>query len=119
MNNKGFTLIEVLVGLIILAIGIIAIAGMQIISVKGNFFSNNVTQATIFGQEKMEELKNIPYADTDLSIGEHNEGTIASTIFSRKYTVAALGSSMKTVTVNVEWLDKTNHSVSLNTILSE
>jgi type IV pilus assembly protein PilV len=119
MNKKGFTLIEVLIGLIILAIGILAIAGMQIISVKGNFFSSNVTQATILGQEKLEELKNIPYDNTDLSIGEHNEGTITSTIFSRKYNVAGLGSSMKKVAVTVEWLDKTNHSISLNTILSE
>ena len=119
MNKKGFTLIEVLIGLIILAIGILAIAGMQIISIKGNFFSSNVTQATILGQEKLEELKNIPYTSTDLSIGEHNEGTITSTIFSRKYNVAGLGSSMKTVSVTIEWLDKTNHSISLNTILSE
>lgn len=119
MNKKGFTLIEVLIGLIILAIGILAIAGMQIVSVKGNFFSSNVTQATILGQEKLEELKNTPYSSADLNIGEHNEGTLSSTIFSRKYIVAALGSSMKTVAVTVEWLDKTNHKISLNTILSE
>lgn len=119
MNDKGFTLIEVLIGLIILAIGFLAIAGMQIVSIQGNFFSNNVTQATIFGQEKLEELKNIPYNSAALNIGEHPEGTIASTIFSRKYIVTLLGSSMKTVTVTVEWLDKTQHSISLNTILSE
>lgn len=119
MNTKGFTLIEVLIGLVILAIGILAIAGMQIVSIKGNFFSSNLTQATVLGQEKLEELKNIPYSSTDLSVGQYNEGMIPSTIFSRRYNVAALGSSMKTVVVTVEWLDQTNHSLSLNTILSE
>jgi type IV pilus modification protein PilV len=59
-NTKGFTLIEVLVGLIILSIGLLGIAGMQITSVKGNYFSNNLTQATYVAQDRLEYLKNLP-----------------------------------------------------------
>ena len=40
MDKKGFTLIEMLIGLVLLAIGLLAIAGMQITSVRGNFFSS-------------------------------------------------------------------------------
>jgi len=43
MGKKGFTLIEMLVGLVLLAIGLLAIAGMQIRSVNGNSFSANLT----------------------------------------------------------------------------
>jgi len=35
-NRRGFTLVEVLVDLVILAVGLVAIAGMLMTSMKGN-----------------------------------------------------------------------------------
>jgi type IV pilus assembly protein PilV len=117
---KGFTLIEVAAGLIILAIGLLAIAAMQITSAKGGFFSNNVTRATIFAQDKLEYLKSLPYRGSDLSSGQHSEGTISGTIFSRQYTIVEdAGNSMKTITVTVQWTDRGNHSISFSTIRSK
>ena len=114
---NGFTLIEVAAGLIILAIGLLAIAAMQITSTKGGYFSNNVTQATIFVQDKLEYLKGLPYRGSDLSSGQHNEGIITGTIFSRQYTIVEdAGNSMKTITVTVQWADRGNHSISFSTI---
>ena len=116
---EGFTLIEVVIGLVILAIGLLAIAAMQITSTKGGYFSNNVTQATIFAQDKLEYLKNLSYRDSDLSSGQHNEGTISGTIFSRQYTIVEdAGNSMKTITVTVQWTDRGNHNLSFSTIRS-
>src|SRR4030065_945765 len=60
LNQKGFSLLEILIGLVILAIGILAITGMQITSMRGNFFSDNIMQASILGQDRLEELKAIP-----------------------------------------------------------
>lgn len=117
---NGFTLIEVAAGLIILAIGLLAIAAMQITSTKGGYFSNNVTQATIFVQDKLEYLKGLPYRGSDLSSGQHNEGIITGTIFSRQYTIVEdAGNSMKTITVTVQWADRGNHSISFSTIRSK
>jgi len=110
----------VVIGLVILAIGLLAIAAMQITSTKGGYFSNNVTQATIFAQDKLEYLKNLSYRDSDLSSGQHNEGTISGTIFSRQYTIAEdAGNSMKTITVTVQWTDRENHNLSFSTIRSK
>ena len=107
------------IGLVILAIGLLAIAAMQITSTKGGYFSNNVTQATIFAQDKLEYLKNLSYRDSDLSSGQHNEGTISGTIFSRQYTIVEdAGNSMKTITVTVQWTDRGNHNLSFSTIRS-
>jgi prepilin-type N-terminal cleavage/methylation domain-containing protein len=118
--RKGFTLTEVLIGLVILAAGILAIAAMQITSTKGNHFSSHVTQATIFAQDKLEYLKNLSYRDSDLSGGQHNEGTISGTAFSRQYNVVEdAGNSMKTVTVTVQWMDRGDRSISLSTIRSK
>lgn len=117
---EGFTLIEVVIGLVILAIGLLAIAAMQITSTKGGYFSNNVTQATIFAQDKLEYLKNLSYRDSDLSSGQHNEGTISGTIFSRQYTIVEdTGNSMKTITVIIDWVDRGSHSISFSTIRSK
>jgi type IV pilus assembly protein PilV len=59
MDKRGFTLIEMLIGLVLLAIGLLAIAGMQIKSVKGNSFSNNLTQASILAQDRLEGLRQL------------------------------------------------------------
>lgn len=119
MNKKGFTLVEVLVGLVILAIGLLAIAGMQITSVKGNFFSNNITQASILAQSRLEELKNLDVNHGDLSLGTHDEGVVQG-IFSRQYTVNLVpGTSMLSIVVTVRWRDNSDHSVSFSTIRAE
>lgn len=113
MNNKGFSLLEVLIGLVILAIGLLAIAGMQITAIKGNYFSSSLTQATILAQDKMEELKNLPYAS--LSSGTDTK-TVSGTIFTRQFTVVNTTNTMKTITVTVQWTDGGNRSISLSTI---
>lgn len=119
-KQKGFTLIEVVAGLIILAIGLLGIATMQITSTKGGYFSSNVTQATIFAQDKLEYLKNLSYSDSHLSNGLHNEGTISGTLFSRVVNVVEdAGNSMKTITVTVQWADRGNHRISFSTIRSK
>ena len=117
---KGFTLIEVVAGLMILAVGLLGIAAMQVTSTKGSHFSSNVTQATFFAQDKLEYLKNLSYSDSDLSSGQHDEGTLSGSIFSRQYHVLEdVGNSIKTITVTVSWTHRGNHNISLSTIRSK
>ena len=69
-NDRGFTLIEVMVSIIVLSIGVLGLAPLMTISVTGNAFSNEATRANVIAQDKIEELKNaaafasIPYIDT-------------------------------------------------------
>ena len=119
-EGKGFTLAEVLIGLIILSVAILAIAAMQITSVRGGYFSSDLTQATFVAQDKLEYLKNLPYSDSNLSAGLHNEGILPGTIFSRQYDIAEdAGNSMKTITVTLQWTDRGSHTISLSTIRSK
>jgi len=116
-GSKGFTLVEVLIGLIILSVGILAITTVHVISTKGSYFSNHLSQATICAQDKLESLKNLPYNDSDLSSGQHNEGILPGTIFSRQVIVVEdVGNSIKTITVVIDWADQGNHSISFSTI---
>ena len=120
MNKKGFTLIEVLVGLVLLAIGLLAIAGMQITSVRGNFFSSNMTQASIMAQDRLETLRNLAFTDAALTTGNHNEGVIPGTIFTRDYDVQLIpGTTMLNITVRVRWRDTSDHTISFATVRSQ
>ena len=119
-NQNGFSLIEVLIGLVLLAIGLLAIAGMQITSVRGNFFSSNMTQASVLAQDRMETLRNTPFADPALTVGNHNDGVIPGTIFSRDYIVGVVpGTGMLSIAVRVSWRDTTDHTISFTTIRSQ
>ena len=120
MNKKGFTLIEMLVALVLLAIGLLAIAGMQLNSVKGNFFSSNLTQASVMGQDRLEALRQLDINHADLDIGFHNEGKIGETVFSREYTVSLVpGTTMRNITVTVRWREDSNHAVSFATMRAQ
>ena len=120
MNKKGFTLIEVLVGLVLLAIGLLAIAGMQITSVRGNFFSSNMTQASILAQDRLETLRNLQFTDPGLTVGNHNDGVIPETIITRDYDVSLVpGTTMLNITVRVRWRDTSDHTISFSTVRSE
>jgi len=119
-RSNGFTLVEVVVALVVFTIGLLAITAMQIVSTKGGYFSNNVTQATIFAQDKLENLKDLSYSDPQLASGQHDEGEMSGTVFSRQYNIVEdTGNSFKTITVTVQWVDRENHSLSFTTIRSK
>jgi type IV pilus assembly protein PilV len=114
--EKGFSLIEVMIALLLFAVGILAIGGIQIGSIRGNSFSQEVTQATVFSQEKLEELRKMPFDDSNLGIGHHNEGVLSDSRFSRSYDVESTSATLKAVTVTVSWTEDIDHSVSLSTL---
>ena len=121
MNKKGFTLIEVLVGLVILAIGLLAIAGMQVTSVRGNFFSNYLTQASHAGQDRLEFLDSLVYTSAELSAGSHNDPatTISGIVFNRSYTVVDDANGYKIINYTISWNDGVNRSILFSTIRSK
>lgn len=116
-KKRGFTLVEVLIGLIILAIGILAIAGMHITSIRGTSFSNKLTQASILAQERLEFLKSLPLNDSRLNTGTYPDD-IKTGIFNGSYR-AERGSNIVTIRYTVSWLENNMpHSVSFATIKS-
>ena len=77
MNQKGFTLIEMLITMVVLAIGLLTLAHMQVSAMTGNVASNNMTVASTLAQDKLEELKGFALDSDDLvDANEENNDTM-------------------------------------------
>lgn len=55
-NQKGFSLIELLIAVTLLAIGLMAVAGMQTTSIRSNDIANDNTEVASLAQQAMEDL---------------------------------------------------------------
>lgn len=72
-DNAGFSLIEVMIGVLIFSIGVLAIFGMQLSGIRGNSTARHYTETATIGVDKIEELIALPYTDDSLK-DEDNDG---------------------------------------------
>ena len=69
-NQKGISLLEVMISMLILAFGVLGLAPMLVVSMFGNSYSNQVTVADAIALDRLEEIKtwpvvsSIPYTET-------------------------------------------------------
>jgi prepilin-type N-terminal cleavage/methylation domain-containing protein len=61
MTRNGFTLLEVLIATAILGLTMAGLASMQGNAIHGNLLSRKANVATVLAQEKMEELRALPW----------------------------------------------------------
>lgn len=61
--KSGFTLVEIMVAMVILAIGLLGMAGMTILVIRGNKGADQITIATQLATQKMESLKDQGFAN--------------------------------------------------------
>ena len=71
-SQSGFSLIEVLIAMGILALSMLAAASMQFSSIRNNASGNMVTQANMLAKAQMEVLKNTADITTMANGGENN-----------------------------------------------
>jgi Tfp pilus assembly protein PilV len=69
-NEKGISLLEVMIAMLILALGVLGLAPMIVVSMFGNSYSNQVTIADAIAMDRFEEIKTwyqitpLPYSQT-------------------------------------------------------
>ena len=79
LKEKGFTLIELMIAMIVLGIGILALIEMQVAAMSGNSSANQMTIATTLAQDQIERLKGLSFFDaalTDTNVG--NNGALTN-----------------------------------------
>jgi type IV pilus assembly protein PilV len=127
--ESGFTLIEVLIGISIFAIGMLAVARMQMHTVRNTAIGNVTSQATMLAHQKMEELKTAALDDLNDEVEnnideEGNTGT--GGIYNRTTTITAptdpdLALHARQIQVQVQWnaAHGGNRTVEVNSLTYE
>ena len=73
-NDTGFTIIEVVIAISILAVGLLGVAAMQTSAIQVNSAAGQMTTRINWAQDKMEELKALPFSDPWLEAAGNPSG---------------------------------------------
>jgi len=108
-KESGFSLIETLIAMSVLAFGMLAAASMQYSTVRNNTTGNTSTQANSLAKAQLEMLKNQDIASTALAVGDYvdpapiDANGNAGGIYNRSWRIDPLGTSARRIRVTVEW----------------
>jgi type IV pilus assembly protein PilV len=118
-RGEGFTLIEVMMTLVILSIGLIALASMQISAMRGNSFSRRMTTAASVAEQVLEQVKNTPY--NNVQSQSSTQVSASNMTFNSQVSVTNnTPPNAKTVQVTVTWSDRgKSHNLQLATVISQ
>lgn len=140
-SNRGFTMAEALVGLVILALGLLSLARFQASMVESSGLTKARTAAINFGQDKVEELRNLINkgefitVDTSTDPYTYSPGTLiaagsdtragTNAIYTREWDISNTPTTSDeqyraNIAITVTWIDATNtaQSIKLNSIIA-
>lgn len=121
-SQKGIGLVEIIIAILIFAIGISAAIRTLPESNTATTRSRNLTIATNLAQEKIEELMGAPFSDAQLNAGAHSDPrNPLERIFTRTWSVTdnVPLTDMKRIAVTVTYTSGSDdNSVTLTTYLT-
>lgn len=116
-TRAGFTLLEVLIALTVLAFGLLGLAAMQIYSLQTGRESKHLMQATMVAQDRMETVQYLPWGSVPPTGGwttltpvtiqvDANSGTLNEITFGLEQRVAnVVVGQTRNVDVRVTWTE--------------
>ncbi|HVP36866.1 MAG TPA: prepilin-type N-terminal cleavage/methylation domain-containing protein [Terriglobales bacterium] len=116
-NDKGLSLLEVLVAMLILAFGILGLAPMLVTTIFSNIYSGDVTRANVIAQDKIEFMQSfvsfnpLPWIEVTNNLNGIFTRTTRVDIDSTDSTVP---SGVYRIKITVSWNDKAGKIRSVN-----
>lgn len=100
MRERGFTLIEIVISLAILAVGLVGILSLFPIGFDAARRSVNATRIAVFTHEKLEQVKNAGFPSVGITTGAFSDP-----IYTWSQNVSAVGTAgaLRQVDLTVSW----------------
>src|SRR5882762_3154842 len=118
-SERGISLVEVLIALVVLSVGIMAVGGIFPAGTRTELQTRMQSTANYYAQQQLEQLRALHWDDAALNAGRHPAGTVCDTLGATKawvrfYQVDLMASpldDLKRVRVNVSWTYRGTRSV--------
>ncbi|MDM8516886.1 prepilin-type N-terminal cleavage/methylation domain-containing protein [Desulfobacterales bacterium HSG16] len=120
-GQSGFTLIELMISMFILAIGLLAMANLQIAAINGNAFARNATEMDAVAQRTLEHFYSLPYAS--LSDGCSTDpanlpgGVLPDRVDEIKTCVTEKDGAVKVISVGVKWTERGKQKTTIFSVI--
>ncbi len=123
-DERGTTLMEILIALVVLSIGVLAVAQLFPAGSRTQAQNRQMSSANYYVQQTFEELRSVGWSDASMSVGRHPAGVAVDLLgptntLRRFYNVDILPApldNLKRVVVTMSW-NKANATRSLRDTL--
>jgi hypothetical protein len=101
-----------------LSIGLLILADSMLTAKNDNSLEGNMTEATTFAQDKVEQLRASPWGN--ITSGADIRTGSTGIVYSRNWNVTnnSMG-NQRWVTVTIDWNDGINHSINLLSVIPQ
>lgn len=118
VRSGGFSLIEVMVSMGILAFGLLGIAAIQVYGIRGNSGGQHLSEASAVARNRIEELSRTGFNSATLNDSGNawvNTTTIQTTsqAYTRTERITNEGADLKELEIRVAWSDSLRPNRSL------
>jgi len=116
LDQRGMTLVEIMVAMILLAIALAWLAPLMVVSLRSNRLGADLTRATTLAQDKFEEFKNKSH--NYLLSNPSGQDTVGTLVRSWTITEEAGQSDLLRIALTLDWLDQDggDHQVAFTTL---
>lgn len=121
-DERGYSLIELVVSILMFALGFIGVMKMQQQAIMGNGFSMQMGNALSIADTQSEVLRALPLTEPEMTLGAHAGGALPALqgvvyMLSWDVNTTSLGAAVdaREVDIRVRWTEKgLNHQITMN-----